>query len=59
MANYKKGEEGYQDKLKLCDKCVYVKWQKDRYSIYEDFTNPMPPKKILNAVIELTKSRGL
>ncbi len=35
-ATYKKGEEVYQDKLKLCDKCVYVEWQKDRYSIYED-----------------------
>ena len=35
------------------DCCVYVQWQQNEYQVAEDFTNPIPPSKTVNTVIEL------
>ncbi len=37
----------------MCSDCVTVQWQKELYTIFEDFEKPIPPKKTLNAVVEL------
>jgi hypothetical protein len=53
IGTYVKDGRLYHGEIQACDPCTIVQWQKDEYTISEDYQNPMPPSKTVNAVIEL------